>query len=58
MIADPISCAAGCKRSMPDEKTATNAGWESLPISARWRCPDCMRELAAFNAPKEEVPDA
>ncbi len=52
-MADPIGCAAGCKRSVPDETAASHAGWENLPISTRWRCPDCTRELAAVNAPKE-----
>jgi hypothetical protein len=52
-MADPITCAAGCKRYVADEAAASAAGWENLPISTRWRCVACTRELAAVNAPKE-----
>lgn len=51
---DPIYCAAACKRNVPDEKAASDAGWSFLPIMQRWRCPDCGRELAAVNNPPEE----
>jgi len=47
---DPITCAAGCKRTAADETAATAAGWEHLPISRRWRCPQCWRELQAINS--------
>lgn len=44
-MADPIGCSAGCKRSVPDEKAASEAGWSLLDISQRWRCPTCTTEL-------------
>jgi len=43
-----ITCSAGCKRDMPDEQAASQAGWEILPITGRWRCGQCGRELAAI----------
>jgi len=48
---DPITCAAGCKRIVADEDAAAFAGWEYLPITQRWRCPACWRELQAVNFP-------
>lgn len=59
-MADPITCSAGCKRAVPDIDTASAAGWENLPISNRWRCSDCTRELREVNessrAPTEDSP--
>jgi hypothetical protein len=49
---DPISCAAGCKRMVPDEDAAIAKGWSHLDISRRWRCPACWLELQAVNARK------
>lgn len=46
---DPIVCAAGCKREVADIDAAQAAGWENLPITNRWRCPACWRELQAVN---------
>lgn len=51
---DPISCAAGCKRIVADEQAAEKAGWELLPITGRWRCPVCWRELQAVNKPRDQ----
>lgn len=43
---DLISCSAGCKRAVEEPE---KVGWEFLPISRRWRCPDCTRELDQVN---------
>lgn len=32
---------------MQDDDTARLAGWESLSITSRWRCPACKKELVA-----------
>lgn len=45
--AERIGCSAGCKRDVANLDEALAAGWDSLPISGRWRCPDCTRELIA-----------
>jgi hypothetical protein len=51
-----VSCSAGCKREVLLSE-AERTGWENLPITGRWRCPQCWRELQAINAPKaEEAP--
>jgi hypothetical protein len=42
-----IGCSAACKREVTDMDAALAAGWECLPITGRWRCPDCTRELVA-----------
>ena len=44
-MTDSIICSAGCKRQARDDDAALALGWEVLPISTRWRCLDCMREL-------------
>jgi hypothetical protein len=51
---DPVSCAAGCKRTAQDPE---KAGWSCLQItSGRWRCGDCERELwQARNMPGTEA---
>lgn len=49
-----IVCSDGCKRNVPDEKGASNAGWEFLPIARRWRCVTCWRELRAVNQSKTD----
>ena len=49
IIIEEISCSAGCKRTIPDIDKALAAGWENLPISRRWRCPQCYRELKTIN---------
>ena len=49
---DTIVCSAGCKRTVLDTDSALAAGWERLPISGRWRCPNCYRELKAINERK------
>lgn len=46
---DPIACAAGCKRTVADEDEATAKAWEFLPITKRYRCPACRRELYQVN---------
>lgn len=39
-----IPCSAGCKRRwLADDIEAS--GWERLPITGWYRCPDCTREL-------------
>lgn len=63
-----ITCAGGCKRSIPPADSvfasraeidraladapdaASAAGWGQLPITNRWRCPHCTRELQLANA--------
>lgn len=46
---DPVSCAAGCKRTADNPE---QAGWTCLQITGRWRCGQCERELwAARNTP-------
>jgi hypothetical protein len=55
-VADPITCSAGCKREQRDADAATAAGWDVLPITGRWRCPACTRELLAINARYLEMP--
>ena len=56
-----IVCSAGCKRIVQDKgnvlKAASDAGWECLQITGRWRCPTCTNELLAardFPGVKEE----
>jgi hypothetical protein len=44
-MTDSIVCSAGCKRQARDDDAALALGWEVLPISTRWRCLDCTREL-------------
>jgi len=44
-----VGCSAGCMRSIPESQTS-HAGWENLPITGRWRCPQCWRELQAVNS--------
>ena len=48
-MADPITCAAGCKREVADMDSAIAASWDYLPITGRWRCPDCTGELVEVN---------
>lgn len=47
-MAEEVACSAGCKRTaaLPEDGTSP-PGWEQLPISGRWRCPHCYRELIA-----------
>ena len=45
------AAGAGCKRTASNEKDAVWLGWECLPITGRWRCPQCRRELEAVNRP-------
>lgn len=54
-MADALTCSAGCKREAADEKAASNLGWELLPISQRWRCPECTHALQAVNEPKTDT---
>ena len=51
---DPIYCSAGCKRFVMSEKEAEEKFWDFLPISRRYRCPQCRRELEAINKPKDQ----
>jgi hypothetical protein len=51
---EPLPCAAGCKRTVEDEAAASAAGWSFLPVTARYRCPHCERELKA--ADRQESP--
>ena len=44
-MTDSIVCSAGCKRQAHDDDAALALGWEVLPITTRWRCLDCTREL-------------
>jgi hypothetical protein len=46
-----LHCAAGCQRTVADQAEALAQGWENLPITNRWRCPHCWRELQAVNRP-------
>jgi len=48
---EPIACSSGCKNTQPSAEAATAAGWERLPITGRWRCPECWRELLGVNKP-------
>lgn len=41
-----ISCSAGCGRSVLATEIES-AGWDYLPIGARWRCADCTLALVA-----------
>lgn len=43
-----VPCSAGCKRVavLPDDGSPPS-GWECLPITGRWRCAQCWRELTA-----------
>lgn len=53
---DPIACAAGCKRTVADADAALQAGWELLPITGRYRCAVCWRDLnAASTLPGTEA---
>lgn len=47
-MTNEVVCSAGCKRStvLTPEGTAP-AGWEQLPLSGRFRCMQCFRELDA-----------
>lgn len=49
-MADDIGCSAGCRRMARDIDHAASLGWDCLPITNRWRCPDCTRELRQVNA--------
>lgn len=49
-----VTCSAGCKREIQVSQLAT-AGWELLPISGRYRCGSCWRELQAVNNPSPAV---
>jgi len=44
-----VTCSAGCKREVLLSQVG-HAGWENLPITGRWRCPQCWRELQAVNS--------
>lgn len=45
-----IVCSAGCKRSGVLAADGTPpAGWEQLPITGRWCCSQCWRDLTAAN---------
>jgi hypothetical protein len=50
-----VVCSAGCKSEIPADETSLR-GWENLPITGRWRCPQCWRELQAVNAPRGDNP--
>lgn len=57
-----VSCSAGCKRvGQMGEGGAPPPGWEQLPITGRWRCPHCYRELEAARSiegtPSRSDPD-
>lgn len=43
-----ISCAGGCKREWPAAHIA-KSGWDLLPISGRYRCIQCWKELQQVN---------
>lgn len=53
-MAEPVSCAGGCGKVVPDDTAAEAAGWEFLPISRRYRCGQCTRELQEASKPKEK----
>lgn len=41
-----FKCAGGCGRVILDPETnPSEPGWGYLPISGRWRCGQCTREL-------------
>jgi hypothetical protein len=44
----PIFCGDGCKRTATPAE-AESGGWFFLPISRRYRCPACWRELKRVN---------
>jgi len=56
-MADPIVCSSGCKRALPDIDAASAAGWECLPITGRWRCPECRIELWRVNERFRDTPN-
>lgn len=39
-----VTCRDGCGRAVPHTELE-HSGWSLLPISLRWRCPACTREL-------------
>lgn len=49
MNAQPIPCQDGCKRNAADEADAQAKGWTRMPLTGRYRCPDCVRALAKVN---------
>ena len=45
-----IGCASGCGRKATPADLSLK-GWSLLPISGRYRCPQCWRDLQRVNAP-------
>lgn len=41
-----VGCRDGCGKQVT-ESEAMRTNWRWLPISKRWRCPDCGRALDA-----------
>ena len=42
-----VICVGGCARSKRNEESAEMSGWELLPVSRRYRCGECTRDLRA-----------
>jgi hypothetical protein len=45
---DHITCTDSCGRKVLID-AVEQSGWSFLPITRRWRCPQCWRDLQAVN---------
>ena len=46
---ESIGCSSGCGRRVEDLDEGLQKGWEFLPITQRYRCPQCYRDLKAVS---------
>lgn len=49
-----VRCQDGCGRRASSDASAEAQGWLRLPITGRWRCPQCARALDEVNKPKDQ----
>ena len=42
-----IVCLGGCSRAKSTAEAAELSGWEFLPVTLRYRCGECTRNLRA-----------